>query len=191
MTRRRQRRAVILLQKSLGLDDERQEKAVLGFAAERGHTVTSVTWSPSAALALIRDRLVDVVLVCFSTRGTDELGDVIHDLGGELEAVRQSARVVLADERTARIVRAAIERGATVEATALVLGMTVGQVRAALGEAGHGEAEVRHAVTDLPDRERRVARAPRPQDRRPEPAVERVRRLDRPAERRPRTLRSA
>ncbi|HEV8174330.1 MAG TPA: hypothetical protein VGP91_11855 [Actinoplanes sp.] len=141
----------MLLQRNVS--SANQERAVLAYAAERGLTVSAVSASPTAALQLVKDGIVGIVLVCFTTRGTDELAEVIRDLGGELQAVRQSNRVDCrtVDGRNEKLVRQAIERGATPEMAALVLGVPIGQVLTTLGRRNPGPVPQLGA----PDRERR------------------------------------
>lgn len=130
--RREVRRTVLLFQASLAI--ERQEPILLEYAREHRYTVTSLTASPSAALALVRDHMIDIVLVCISTPGTDELGDLVRDFGGVLEAVRQRRQGggLTVDQRNARLAQQAAERGATPEMIAAVLGMPLRQVLDAL-----------------------------------------------------------
>lgn len=202
------RRTVLLFQATLAV--ERQEPILLEYVREhRGYEITSLTASPSAAVALVRDHLADVVLVCFTTPGTDELADVVGDFGGVLEAVRQTRRpgAPTVDQRNAKLVRQAAERGATPEMTAAVLGMPLRQVLDALA--------ARPVVADPPAREMYIQPVERrplrpadqsgdergvsPRERRPQPLRQtpgedprtRTSPVERPAQRRPRAVRSA
>lgn len=172
---RGRRRTILLFQP--GLDVARQEKALLEYVRERRYVVTSLTGAPSAAVALVRDHLADLVLVCFSSPGTDELADVVRDFGGELEAIRQTRRpgAPTVDQRNARLAQQAAERGATPEMIAAVLGMPVDQVLAALGQTGHDTAERPAPAREIYTMplERRPTRGAggdvHPRERRPQP----------------------
>lgn len=176
-----ERRRTVLLFQAVGLEVDRQERVLLEYVREHRYEVSALTASPGAAVALVRDHLADVVLVCFSTPGTDEMADVVHDFGGVLEAVRRTRRPggPTVDERNTRMIRQAADRGAGPETIAQVLGLPLRQVLDVLAD----RIVVADAARDMYTRpvERRplrsedlraAERSVSPRERRPQPLRE-------------------
>jgi hypothetical protein len=125
----RRRAAVLVLP---GVDSEKQERAVLGYIAERRYVLTSVSGDHRAVLALVEAGLIEVVVAAFETRGVRDLECPIVAASGRLEVVRPRVRRHPAERHALRI-RQAAGRGATPEMIAAVLDLPLEVVLAALG----------------------------------------------------------
>lgn len=131
MGRRRERAVILVLG---GIEQRRQEKALLAYIRAAGYRLDSVTSSGRAALALVAAGLAEVVVVAVQRPSTVELAEQVEALGGRVEATRR-ALGYSPNERRALAIRAALARGATPEQIALVLDIELAEVSGALSEA--------------------------------------------------------
>lgn len=125
----RKERVVVLVQTHISA--ERQQAHVVQYAADHRYAITSVTGDGQSALALVQADLADVVLVDIETAGTVELGGLVHDAGGRLEAVHRGRRPSTVNWAANRV-REASDRGVDPQTISLVLGLPLGEVLATL-----------------------------------------------------------
>lgn len=116
-----------------GLAAYKQESALLGFIAEQGLTLVSVTADHRSALALTDAGLVDVVVVAVDTRLTDEMAAHMARHGGELAVVRPSPHRRVRENRAAATILRAAERGLSATDIAEILGLELPVVLDVLG----------------------------------------------------------
>lgn len=109
-------------------DVHRQERHVLAYADRMGLDITAyaVGLDEDEIVALVGGGFVDVLLVDLATEGSDHIAELVEPLGGQVHAVYRRSSV--ARVRTAGAVLAAVQRGASIEAIAQVLGMSISEV---------------------------------------------------------------
>lgn len=88
------RRAAILIQRG-GAAPDRQADICGPYCLENHYSATIVPyWAPEQALQLVRDGLVDIVVVAYENRALTELVGEIAEAGGQTIAVHPEPRVL-------------------------------------------------------------------------------------------------
>lgn len=127
---RRAARAVLVLLPTL--DERKQEKLLLRWAAEHGYVVTSLTAVPAAAAALAEDGLVDVVVHVRHTAETLRMAVRVKRAGVAVDEIRPREQTDRQDLTRVQILDAA-RRGVPTAAIAAVLDVPVATVAEVLG----------------------------------------------------------
>lgn len=88
------RRAAILLQR--GVPADRQADIWGPYCLQERYSVASIVpyWAPEQAAQLVRDRLVDTIVVAFEGRGLADLVEQVGAAGGRMVAVHPTPRVL-------------------------------------------------------------------------------------------------
>jgi hypothetical protein len=124
-------RAVLVLLPTL--DERKQERLLLDWAAGHGYVVTSVTAVPAAAAALVEAGLVDVVVLVHHTRATLQMSGRAGLTGSGVDEVRPQRNPLHNHDGTRTRILDAARRGVPAESIALVLDIPVATVHEALG----------------------------------------------------------
>lgn len=112
-----------------GVERIKQELLVLRYAERHDLAVTAITADRDAAVHLVADGAVRVVLAAFCPSDEGDLPERVMAAGGRLEYVRSP---VVQQQQLDAVVRAAYSRGTSIKAIAALLGMEELDVRRTL-----------------------------------------------------------
>lgn len=108
---------------------DQQEKLATEYCARSGIEPTTLVYHPADALKLVRDGLVDTIVVAYLPADRAGLAEEVADAGGELREARESRRL---PQGLAKVFVRMFDRGMSVAEIAAMTDETTGEVRAAL-----------------------------------------------------------
>lgn len=129
-------RAAILIHTSSTATQEQQERLATEYCASHGIEPHTLVFHPTDAFKLLRDGLVDTIVVAYLPADRVDLAEEVTAAGGVLREARQRRRV---PQDLGRMFARLFDRGMTVAEIAAIADSPTGEVRAELWRRGRRE----------------------------------------------------
>lgn len=134
---RKATRAAICIHVGSTATAEQQEKLAAEYCERHGIEPTSLVFSPADAIKLIRDQLVDTIIVAYTPADRAGLAEEVLAAGGELREARPGRRGVPVE--LVKIFVKLFDRGMSIAEIAALTDAPTGEIRAALFRKGRRE----------------------------------------------------